>query len=141
METMVATGVDKFGGFGGSSSADTAQAATYAEMLRKASLTPAEEQQIKADAVLGVAAVLLQQRGQQDIALLLLDVIQPDIEPSDDRFAPDDLWLEVAPEHMGEFEKNVVEKIRDACQEVCKRRGYDLWFAGVREILPDVGPG
>jgi hypothetical protein len=42
---------------------------------------------------------------------------------------------------MGGFDKAVVGRIRDACSEVSRRRGYDIWFAGVREILPDVGPG
>jgi hypothetical protein len=117
------------------------KARTYNDMLVERGLTPAEELRIKADAVLGITAALLQQREQGDIALLLVDVLQPVIEPADDRFQPDEFWLEVVPEHMGEFGKNVVQKIRDACEEVCKRRGYDIWFAGAREILPDVGPG
>jgi hypothetical protein len=137
---MVATGADKFGGLGGSNTGDTTQATTYAEMLRNDSLTPAEENQIKADALLGITAVLLRQRGQQDVARMLLDVIQSTVDPSSDRYEPDDLWFEVAPEQMDEFVGSVVEKIRDACHEVCKRRNYDLWFGGVREILPDVGP-
>lgn len=132
------TNVEKFGGFGGG--AEQAKARTYSEMLGDRSLTPADEQRIKANAILGISAALLQQRGHMNIALMLLDVKQPVIERTDDRFEPDNLWLEVAPEHMDGFEKNVVEKIRDACHEVCQRQGYDIYFEGVREILPDVGP-
>jgi len=142
METTLATGAEKFGDFGkGGGFGGTGQVArTYNEMLEERGLAPADEQRIKADAILGISAALLQQRGDKDLALLLLDVIQPVIERTDDRFEPDNLWLEVAPEHMDGFEKNVVEKIRDACHEVCQRRGYDIYFEGVREILPDVGP-
>ena len=35
-----------------------------------------------------------------------------------DGYNDDELWLEVAPEHMTGFTKDVVEKIRDACNEV-----------------------
>jgi hypothetical protein len=137
------TNVEKFGGFASRSGfGGTRQVAqTYNEMLAERGLTPTDEKRIKADAVLGISAALLQQRGHVNIALLLLDVKQPVIEGTDDRFEPDNLWLEVAPEHMDGFKTNVVEKIRDACQEVCQRRGYDIYFEGVREILPDVGPG
>jgi hypothetical protein len=142
METTMATGAEKFGGLGsvGGSGATGQAARTYNDMLGERGLTPSDEQRIKADAILGVSAALLQQRGHQDIALLLLDVIQPVIEPTDDRFNPDDLWFEVEPEHIAGFEGNTVEKIREACHEVCRRRGYDIYFEGVREILPDVGP-
>jgi hypothetical protein len=113
---------------------------TYAEILNQDQLDINERRQLRGEATVALVAALLLQRGEEDVVRLLLDVIQLDVEASGDRWEPDDLWLEVAPEHMGGFDKAAVEKIRDACQEVSKRRDYDIWFAGVREILPDVGP-
>ena len=56
-----------------------------------------------------------------------------------DRFVPDELWIEVATEHMGGFDKSVVQKIRDACEEIGKQRGYVLLlrtcsFVGARAL-------
>lgn len=64
-----------------------------------------------------------------------------EVDPRENDYDSDELWLEVAPEHMTGFTTDVVEKIRDACDEVEKRKTYGIWFAGAREILPEVGPG
>jgi hypothetical protein len=125
-------------GFGGSNGQEKAQ--TYAEMLEDSSL-PGDRAQIRAQATLGLAAHLLLQRGEDKIARLLLDVIRLDVEVVDDRWEPDKLWLEVAPEHMRAFGDPVVDKIRDACDEIERRRDYQISLAGVREALPDIGPG
>jgi hypothetical protein len=42
---------------------------------------------------------------------------------------------------MAAFTEDVAQKIRDACDEIEKRKCYGMWFAGAREILPEVGPG
>jgi hypothetical protein len=110
-------------------------------MLGDQSLLPGDRAQIRAQATLGLAAHLLLQRGEDKVARLLLDVIRLDLEEVDDRWDPDRLWLEVAAEHMRAFDESVVDKIRDACIEVDQRRNYQVSFAGVREVLPDVGPG
>jgi hypothetical protein len=137
METMVATGVEKFGGFGGGSG--RAKAQTYAQMLEDPWLDKDEELKIKAQSALGHAAVLLQQRGQQDIALLLLDVIRVAVE-YDGEWQTNDLWFEVATEHLSAFDEPTLEKVKDSCEEVSTRLGYGLCWGGVREVMPSVGP-
>jgi hypothetical protein len=123
---------------------DTEQAKatrTFTEMLEDDKLTPDERRQIRGEACLGLAANLLLQRGEESVVRLLLDVVHIVVESSDDRFEPDDLWLEVAPEHMAGFSPAVVDKFKEACGEIEKRRDYGIWFCGAREILPEVGPG
>jgi hypothetical protein len=144
MGTMVATDVEKFGGFGGTGGfgggSGQVTARTYAEMLADDKLDPGERRQIRGEACLGLAAHLLLHRGHESIVRLLLDVIRIVVEPDGDRFEPDNLWLEVAPEHMAGFSEAILDKYREACGEIEKRRDYGIWFAGAREILPDVGP-
>jgi hypothetical protein len=41
---------------------------------------------------------------------------------------------------MSGFTKDVVEKIKDACAEIERRKDHGIWFAGAREILPEVSP-
>lgn len=127
------------GGFGGSSEQEKAQ--TYAEMLEDHSALPGDRAQIRAQATLGLAAHLLLQRGEDKVASLLPDVIRLDVELADDNWDPDRLWLEVAPEDLGAFDDSVVDKIRDACSEIDQRRNYNISLAGVRDALPDIGPG
>jgi hypothetical protein len=118
---------------------EQAKARTYTEMLSDRRLTRSEEMSIKADAALGLTAVLLQQRGQQETAMLLLDVIQPVLEQGDETWEYQ-LWLEVAPEHLEEFTKDAITAIDRTCCEVSARRGYGIFDVSVREILPEVGP-
>lgn len=113
---------------------------TYDEILKQ-DLDSDERQQVRGEATLALAVALLLQRGAEDVVRPLIDVIRLDVEGNDDNWGPDYLWLEVAPEHLGGFETGVVEKIRETCDEVSKRRDYYITFAGVREILPDAGPG
>lgn len=122
--------------FGGAGTADTR---TYAEMLGNPWLDKGEERNIQADSALGHTAVLLQQRGQQDIALLLINVIQVAVE-YDGEWETHDLWLEVAPEHASDFDNVTTEKVKDACVEVVTRLGYGLCWGGVREVMPLIGP-
>jgi hypothetical protein len=125
--------------YGGTETASQGNARTYAEMLEDPWLGDDEALRIKALSTLAHAAVLLQQRGQEDIALPLLDVIQVAVE-YDGEWCTNDLWLEVAPEHMSTFDKAAQEKIMDACAEVSTRLGYGLHWGGVREVIPKVGP-
>jgi hypothetical protein len=115
------------------------RAQTYAQMLENPWLDKNEEWRIKAQSALGHTAALLQQRGQQDIALLLLDVIKVAVE-FDGEWETHDLWLEVAPEHVSAFDEVILEKVKDACAEVSSRLGYGLFWGGVREVMPSVGP-
>lgn len=112
---------------------------TYAEMLEEPWLDKDKELKIKAQSALAHSAVLLQQRGQQDIALLLLDVIKVAVE-YDGEWQTQDLWFEVTPEHLSAFDKATLEKVKDACIEVMTRLGYYLCWGGVREVMPNVGP-
>lgn len=47
-----------------------------------------------------------------------------EVDPREDRFDEDSLWLEVAPEHVSGFTEDVTDKIRDACSEIERRKGY-----------------
>jgi hypothetical protein len=97
-----------------------------------------ERRQLQGEATLGHAAVVLVQRGDQETARLLLDVIKVVVEQDGD--GEWDLWLEVSPEHRDQFSEEVVPKIREVCVEVSKRRGYGIDWVAVREVLPEVGP-
>ena len=112
---------------------------TYDEMLEDPFLVgESEKRQIRGEAALGHAAVVLVQRGDLETARLLLDVIQVAVVGND--FEGDELWLEVAPEHLGQFTHEILGSIRDVCIEVSNRRGYGIGEVGVREVLPEVGP-
>lgn len=123
--------------FGGPVEAGQSEIHSYAEILDDPFLDESEKRQIRGEATLGHAALVLLQRGDQDCARLLLDVIEVVVERDD---WDTNLWLEVAPEHMDQFDNTTVERIRDVCVEVSNRRGYGISWVGVREVLPDVGP-
>ncbi|HEU5026200.1 MAG TPA: hypothetical protein VFV01_14875 [Spirillospora sp.] len=98
---------------------------------------PQESPQATEDALLGHIATILLHRGDAETARLLLDVENVSIEP--DEQGERDLWLDVAPEHMMHFTQDVVQKMRDICQTVSQRRGFNVYWVGVRETLPEVG--
>jgi hypothetical protein len=125
--------------FGGSTSKPRAQ--TYGELLADDNLDYGVRAKLQGEATISLAAHLLVGRGHDKIVGLLLDVDRIEVDPGEHDYSSDDLWLEVAPEHMTGFTTDVVQKIRDACDEVEKRKDYGVWFAGAREILPEVGPG
>jgi hypothetical protein len=110
---------------------------TYAHVLASSFLSKEEKREVEADSTLGHAATLLLQRGKEDVVRLLLDVIKVVIE-LDEYY--DFLWLEVAPEHLAQFEEGKVETIKDACEEVSRRFGYGISWGGVREAITEVGP-
>ena len=112
---------------------------TYDELLADRDLTDSEKSRLRAEATLGSAAAVMIQRADQKTAQLLLDVANTVIE-WDPETQSNDLWLEVPPVHMDQFTKEVVEHIREVCVEISRRRGYNLDWVGVREILPEVGP-
>lgn len=114
-------------------------AQTYDELLANDSLDYGVRAKLRGEATLSLAIHLLMGRGHENIVRLLLDVERIDVDPGD-QHDDDELWLEVAPEHMPGFTSDAIEKIRDACKEIEKRKSYGIWFAGAREILPDVGP-
>lgn len=105
-------------------------------MLEDNRLDPDKRLQIRAQATLGLAAHLLLQRGEEKVVRLLLDVIRLETYASDDRFDDDRLWLEVAPEHLGAFDKPIVDKIRDACSEIDQRRNYQIYLPGFARSCP-----
>lgn len=121
--------------FGGSAS----EKRTYSQILDDPWIGDEEKRIIRGEATLGHTAMLLIQRGDQDTARLLLDVISVAVE-YDDEARDWDLWLEVAPEHRAQFTDDIVTKIREVAVEVSKRRSYGISWICVREILPDVGP-
>jgi hypothetical protein len=110
---------------------------TYAEILDQGLLDPDDRREIRAEATVAHAAALLLQRGEHDIARLFLDAVNVVAEPDE---WGDSLWLEVAPEHMGQFDKSVIDKLKGACELVSTRRSYGIDWGGVREVLPHVGP-
>jgi hypothetical protein len=114
--------------------------ATYDELLANDRLDYGIRAKLRGEATLSLAVHLLMGRGHENIVRLLLDVDRIEVDPSEQEYDGDELWLEVAPEHMTGFTKDAVEKIRDACKEIDKRKSYGIWFAGAREILPEVGP-
>ncbi len=131
--------------------AGSSEPATYDQILEDGGfLDEYERRQLRGEATLGHAAVLLVQRGEQDIARLLLDVVKIDVERDTDPWSSssdpwsssnhDDLWLEVAPEHRDQFTKQVVSRVSEVCVEISNRRGYGISRVGVREVLPYVGP-
>lgn len=124
--------------FGGSTSKPRAQ--TYDELLANDRLDHDERLKLRGEATVSLAAHLLIGRGHDKIVGLLLDVDRIEVDLRKDRFDDDSLWLEVAPEHMSGFTGDVIDKIRDACSEIERRKTYGIWFAGAREILPEVGP-
>jgi hypothetical protein len=115
------------------------RAQTYDELLADDRLDYGVRARLRGEATISLAVHLLMGRGHEKIVRLLLDVerIEVDREGSYD---DDELWLEVAPEHMAGFTTDAVDKIRDACNEVEKRKNYGVWFAGAREVLPELGP-
>jgi hypothetical protein len=124
-------------GFGG----DHTRAQTYDELLANDRIDQGERLRLQGEATISLAAHLLVGRGQDKIVGLLLDVDRIKVDPREDRYDDDSLWLEVAPEHMPGFTEEVIDKIKEACTEVDRRKSYGIWLAGVRETLPDVGPG
>ena len=124
-------------GFGG----DQIRALTYDELLANDRLDQDERLRLQGEATISLAAHLLIGRGQDKIVGLLLDVDRIKVDPREDRYDDDSLWLEVATEHMPGFTEEVIDKIKEACTEVDRRKSYGIWLAGVRETLPDVGPG
>jgi hypothetical protein len=79
------------------------------------------------------------QRGDQNTARLLLDVVNAVLE-WDSGARAYDLWLEVSPEHRSQFTEDIETHIKEVCVEVSRRRDYDVEWVGIREILPEVGP-
>jgi hypothetical protein len=114
-------------------------ARTFAEILEDKSLLESEKQKIRGEATLASCAAVLVQRGDQDTAIMLLDVIDLAVEREWDSDG-DDLWLEIAPEHRAQFTDEVMTRVREICSEVSNRHSYGITWVGVREILPDVGP-
>jgi hypothetical protein len=112
---------------------------TYDEWLADDNLTDSEKNRLRAEVTLGNAAAIMVQRADQKTAQLLLDVVNTVVE-WDPESRSEDLWLEVSPEHMSQFTKEITEHIKEVCVEVSRRRGYDLDWVGVREVLPVVGP-
>jgi hypothetical protein len=134
MGTM-ATGAEDFGGNG---QVDTR---TYADMLDDDWLDD-DQRQIRVQSAIGHTATLLFQRGEHDTARLLLDIPRIEFIPGNVwAETSDSIWIEVAPETMREFKRNAVERMQEAFSEVCDRLGFGLSLEGVREILPQVGPG
>jgi hypothetical protein len=128
-------------GSGGQLPGAQARPQTYDELLANDRLDHGERLRLQGEAVVSLAAHLLIGRGHDKIVGLLLDVERIEVEPREDRFDDDSLWLEVAPEHLPGFTEDVVSKIKEACSEIDKRKGYGMWCAGVREVLPELGPG
>jgi hypothetical protein len=130
-------GVDEYGGSG-----ETVQAATYGDVLGNPWLDVDSETETRMHSAVGHTATLLFQRGHRDLARLLLDIPRL-VMIRNNMWAqePDDLWIEVAPETMLEFGRNGVERVQEAFSEVSDRLGLRLSLAGVREVLPKVGPG
>ena len=119
--------------FGGA--ARSAPPQTYDEMLAEPFIDDAERKSMTAEATLGGAAAIMVQRGDLGIAKLFLDVVKVVIE-WDPESQTEDLWLEVAPENRGKFTDEVIEKIREACQEISRRRGYRVDWASVEKFSP-----
>jgi hypothetical protein len=134
----VASGGQTQGYFGGGTGKSRAQ--TYDELLANDRLDYGVRAKLRGEATLSLAVHLLMGRGHEKIVKLLLDVEEIGVDPREQEYDDDQLWLEVAPEHMLGFTSDAVEKIRDACKEIDKRKSYGIWFAGAREILPEVGP-
>jgi hypothetical protein len=126
------------GFFGGGTSKPRPQ--TYDELLANERLDYNVRAKLRGEATISLAAHLLIGRGHDKIVGLLLEVERIEVDPREDRFDDDSVWLEVAQEHMSGFTEDVTDKIREACSEIERRKSYDIWFAGVREILPEVGP-
>lgn len=118
-----------------------AQPQTYDELLTQRDLDYDVRAELRAEATISLSAHLLIGRGHDKIVGLLLDVERISVDRRENDYDDDSLWLEVAPEHMASFTEDVTDKIREACTEVEKRKCYGMWFAGTREILPEVGPG
>lgn len=116
------------------------KAQAYDELLANHDLDYNVRAKLRGEATLSLAIHLLMGRGHEKIVRLLLDVDRIEIDPSDEEYGDDDMWLEVAPEHLTGFTKDAVEKIQDACREINRRKPYAIRFAGAREVLPDVGP-
>lgn len=135
METNV--GNDGFG----ESPEGTGQGQTYAQMLEDPWLDDDEQRKIRVQSAVAHTATLLFQRGEHDTARLLLDIPRMEVT-SGNLWAetPDSLWIEVAPETISEFGRNTVKRIEEAFNEVCDRFGYMMSLAGIREVLPTVGP-
>jgi hypothetical protein len=134
----VASGGQTQGYFGGGTGKSRAQ--TYDELLANDRLDYGVRAKLRGEATLSLAIHLLMGRGHEKIVRLLLDVERIEVDPREQEYDDDELWLEVAPEHMLGFTSDAVEKIRDVCNEIDKRKSYGIWFAGAREILPEVGP-
>lgn len=113
---------------------------SYEEILNDPWTKSEVKGQLRGEATLGYAAVLLLQRGDREAVELLLDVENAVVERDPDTGYDSDLWLEVAPEHRARFTEDVVDKLRQVCVEVADRRGLGVGWVDVREVLPDVGP-
>jgi len=120
------------------------EARTYSEILSEIKddpfVTDGERIATMADSTIGHAVTLLYQRGERATVELILDVdkITPEYDPQYEDWT---IWLEVTPEQRSKFTENLVEKLRQACEDVCQRYRYIQFGLNVRETLPDVGPG
>ncbi|MGW7682262.1 hypothetical protein ACWGID_16085 [Kribbella sp. NPDC054772] len=119
--------------------AESQRPASYDDLIGDPWKDREKKESIIADAILGGAAILLLQRGERDVAGLVLDVEKAVLE-YDPEDRSQDLWLEVAPEDRPRFSSDVVDQIKDACVEVSRRKGYGVEWISVRESLPPVGP-
>jgi hypothetical protein len=93
------------------------------------------EKDSQAETILAHIAMVLLHRNDHSTAELLLEVKEATLE-WDPEAREDDLWLDVAPEHLGSFTDEVLEKLRATCREIAQRFGYETSWLGVREVLP-----
>lgn len=114
---------------------------TYAEMLNDPWTKEDDKSRITADAVLGHAATVLARRGDHKIAMLLVNAADAEVGFDSEDGTYDNLWIDVEPEDLPEYTEEVLGVLRKLCQDIASRRGYDVGWVGVREVLPDVGPG
>lgn len=112
---------------------------TYEEMLEDPFLDDSRSREVRADSALGHTVALLVQRGEREVAELILDVEKVQIE-YDHQGQSWDIWFDVAPEQRSRFSEERLNRLREVCQEVCERLNYEWFWIGVREILPSVGP-
>ncbi|MFE7789454.1 hypothetical protein [Streptomyces sp. NPDC057460] len=122
------------------SSAASGRALSYGEMLADQTLDGDERDALVAETLMAYMSTLLVRRGDVATAQLLLQVDRWKLD-WDQEGHEKDLVLEVDPANMSHFTDDLLQKLRQLCQEISGRLRLGVNWVEVKETLPVVGPG
>jgi hypothetical protein len=113
---------------------------SYEELLGDRTLTEDQRDLLVAEMLIAYMSVLLARRGDTGTAQLLLQVDRWSLE-WDNEGHEKDLVLEVDPANKPHFTDDLIEKLKQLCQEISERFRVCVNWVVVRETFPVVGPG